>query len=794
MVAVDRAALLRAQTAVTGIDFVFVDPSQTVLDVHFLTDPGGVVPTFANVVLGGVRITPVAGYDGLPDVPIVQWDWVPNTNILRIVLAEPGGFADYVLHLDDDRVDRYFNHVRFSFKAACPSSLDCAPDDPECPVDDGVDAVVDYQARDFWSFRRALLDFAAGRHPDWKDGGLVPDIGVMLVEVMSALGDELAYYQDRVAREAYLETATERRSVRRLARLVDYPVHDGIAPSTWLDVTVASGTGSIPAGADVRAIGDAGVVRAHYEVGRGLDEVVDGTTTYGVAAACNRFVAHVWDEGATCLPAGATELFIAGSHRNDLLPNTGPPDRWVLLRTVPVDPTVEARQIMVRLVEAEDDTDTVQNLPVTRIRWDPAQATTCDLDLEVLEVRANLVPVTPGRTEVRRFTIGPVTAPVDPPSAIERDGANRSITYLFSLPGTEDEGLVWLGVDPVVARPEVDVREVGGGPWRWRRSFVGVASSQAEDPDFTLDDGTWRRVVGYRRNGGETVHTDYATGAGVTVRFGDGRFGRAPATGTVFEVTYRVGNGRNADVAADSLTGFDAIALPFVKAVTNPFAATGGIDPQPIAEVRQLAPEAFRALTYRAVRPEDYAEAAERLPWVQRAGADFRWTGSWLTAFATPDPLGAAVLAEGRRQELEAQLDRFRQAGREVHVLDPVFADLDVEVTVCVEPQAYAGDVEERVRAALLGPGPAAGAGGFFDPDRFTFGDPLDRSALEAAIQRVPGVRATEGIRLRRRGWFGWRDLTELAYPLEGAEVLRVANDPLHPERGSLRLVMRGGA
>ena len=35
----------------------------------------------------------------------------------------------------------------------------------------------------------------------------------------------------------------------------------------------------------------------------------------------------------------------------------------------------------------------------------------------------------------------------------------------------------------------------------------------------------------------------------------------------------------------------------------------------------RLAPDAFRALTFRAVRPEDYAEAAERLPWVQRAGA-----------------------------------------------------------------------------------------------------------------------------------------------------------------------------
>ena len=39
----------------------------------------------------------------------------------------------------------------------------------------------------------------------------------MLTEVMSGLGDEFAYTQDRIARETKLETATQRRSVRRMA-------------------------------------------------------------------------------------------------------------------------------------------------------------------------------------------------------------------------------------------------------------------------------------------------------------------------------------------------------------------------------------------------------------------------------------------------------------------------------------------------------------------------------------------------------------------------------------------------
>jgi hypothetical protein len=92
-------------------------------------------------------------------------------------------------------------------------------------------------ARDFLSLRGALMDFARQRYPQW--GELVEaDVGVMLLELFAALGDELSYTQDRMAREAYLETATQRRSLRRLTRLVDYNIHDGRSGSTFLDVQV----------------------------------------------------------------------------------------------------------------------------------------------------------------------------------------------------------------------------------------------------------------------------------------------------------------------------------------------------------------------------------------------------------------------------------------------------------------------------------------------------------------------------------------------------------------------------
>jgi predicted phage baseplate assembly protein len=239
------------------------------------------------------------------------------------------------------------------------------------------------------------------------------------------------------------------------------------------------------------------------------------------------------------------------------------------------------------------------------------------------------------------------------------------------------------------------------------------------------------------------------------------------------------------------LTRFEAKSLPFVTSLTNPLPVTGGEDSELPEEIRQLAPEAYRAITYRAVRPEDYGEAAERLPWVQRAGATRRWTGSWLTTFVTADPRGAVSVDKTEYEELSNQVDRFRQAGHEVHTIQPRYADIDLEITVCAEPDSYRGEVEARVLELLLG---RPGQPGFFAPDNFTFGTPLLRSRLEATIQQVPGVRAVGAIRIRRRGFFDWRALVGPYLPLGDRVILRLENDPDHPSRGSLRLVMEGGA
>jgi hypothetical protein len=173
---------------------------------------------------------------------------------------------------------------------------------------------------------------------------------------------------------------------------------------------------------------------------------------------------------------------------------------------------------------------------------------------------------------------------------------------------------------------------------------------------------------------------------------------------------------------------------------------------------------------------------------VDRAGARARWTGSWTTVFVTPDPQGTFTVSETRRAELEDLLDCRRQAGREVHVLDPRYRPVDLEITVCVEPGHAPSDVRDRVLARMRGDG---SRGGYFDADALTFGTPIFRLTLEAALREVLGVRAVKGISIAARGLHARREL-EPVYRVPDNQILRLASDPRFPERGSVKVYTEG--
>ena len=224
---------------------------------------------------------------------------------------------------------------------------------------------------------------------------------------------------------------------------------------------------------------------------------------------------------------------------------------------------------------------------------------------------------------------------------------------------------------------EIDEGTGDRDEWFFRRTLIAEGS---DDSVFTLEDGTWRRIVGRWLGGEEIVHRDYATGAGYTVRFGDGEFGRLPAQDSLFEVEYRLGSGASGNVPAGAVSALEIpaelspLAAQLVR-VTNPFPVTSGVDPESAAEIKLLTPEAYKSETFFAVRPEDYGTQAEKLDFVQRAqgtlpldgfvafGDDRRGSVGRLRALAGPARTGrgAAALPPSGRPGRDREGSEVRQ-------------------------------------------------------------------------------------------------------------------------------------
>jgi hypothetical protein len=854
----DRKSLIcsQAESRVTGIDFVRVaDPEdQRQLQVFFLIDPDQLAvdpfDTTADPPTAFATITAVET-DTVIEVAALSWDQEPDAQgalrrVLVIDIDELADFQIYRLTLHDDRtpsrIDRFFNAVEFSFKQGCPSDFDCKPRH-DCPPEELETWPVDYLARDFESLRNAILDFAAQRHPNWQER-IPADVGAMIGELMAALGDELSYIQDRYAREGYLETLTQRRSLAEFARLVDYQLDEGLNARTHLHLTVDPTAGGVEASAGARVwAAPEGEEPVAFELGEGLrgyrDDPTEGIehAAYWAHALWNDLSAHLPDPAEPCLPLGARELWVVGEPlRVDTLPDAPDPEavagfwigRTVLIETRPTERDIPVRRV---LVEIDEPVEVVQDLlrldeggaaqTVTRLHWREADALRFELDLADTHVSANIVPATAGLTAESVVAINSrPTGHGDLPLTVERIGPHdafgdtRAILHRFSLPLTAERGLGWLyrndppplGVFPL---PEVLVDEVeaDAGPpeafdrigesWTFAREML---RADEQDQAFTIEPGTWRQVISFERTGERITHADYASGDGYTLRFGDGTFGRRPPDGSVFRATYRTGPGTRANLPADSITaltppegapiGAESPSLSGIAAVRNPLAVARGRDPEDMALARRIIPEAFRALTFRAVRDEDFEAIAERLDWVTRAGAATRWTGSWLTTFVTPDPRGSYSLSDERRSELENLLDSVRQAGRPVEVCDPVFVDIDLDIAICTEPGSYFGQVKERLTRALVGPARFGEALPFFHPDNWTFGDPLYRTELAAAVATVPGVLAVEEITIRRRGETKPEPMPDVV-EVAADRVLRLSNDPRRPDQGGLAIRRR---
>jgi hypothetical protein len=295
------------------------------------------------------------------------------------------------------------------------------------------------------------------------------------------------------------------------------------------------------------------------------------------------------------------------------------------------------------------------------------------------------------------------------------------------------------------------------------------------------------------------------------IRFGKGGEGRTPVAGTDFTARYGVGNGPAGNVGADTivLTVFrDTFDTGGSLAVRNPLAAAGGAAPEPVQEVKLLAPHAFRDIRARAITADDYAalaaDDARRLasrpalfagllgaeyaptkddpplhfapddprsiveeepgeeislsadmcasPFhrLQGAKAALAWTGSWYEADVAVDPLGRELADREAVAELSAYLEPFRRVGHDLRVESARYVPIDLALEVCILPHVLRGDVQARLRNVFSDRPLPDGGRGFFHPDNLTFGAGIFLSRIIAAARAVAGIMEVQAVRLAR--------------------------------------------
>jgi uncharacterized phage protein gp47/JayE len=98
---------------------------------------------------------------------------------------------------------------------------------------------IDYTSRDYTGIAQSLIIYAQQAMPDWNMSS-EGDFGVMLLELFAYMGDIMSYYIDRVAQEAYINTATQRLSLLNIAGLLGYVPHNGSPSSGTVTFTTSA--------------------------------------------------------------------------------------------------------------------------------------------------------------------------------------------------------------------------------------------------------------------------------------------------------------------------------------------------------------------------------------------------------------------------------------------------------------------------------------------------------------------------------------------------------------------------
>lgn len=777
---------------------------------------------------GGSRI--VAGHASGQ----VQVRSVAGIDATRVALrVEPvGDYSTYTIELvwDASRIDPFFSRIAFKFRPGCFTN-DCAPVQPGRPP--APTPGIDYLAKDYDSFRHTLMVAMAERVPGWVSTSEA-DHDQVLIDLFAAAADELSDFQDRVMAEACLATARKRVSLARHARLVDYHLHEGNQASTWLAVDVVDGQAPF-------TLDDQELV-----VWTGSDPTQDDAVFFAsrqrrleparrqrLDPLLNRLRLHTWRHAQPALAAGSTSADLAppgglaSQAEADALRDLVRDGLWremlIAERLNPLTGAEPGRQRakrqLLRLLPgndadrgaAESVLDPVTGTWIVRVNWRDDDALRHDYSFttfcpgpppttveDVSIFYGNLVTVHEGRPLEVHFHEGGSVLPTETETVKHRHYARMD---------RFGDGRDWVLAQLPDDGPLAYLPPTGGGAPSGETPARSTLWLQVEPPGAARE--TWDEVESLVHSDDSAEHGDHYMvetdeHRRSLLRFGNGTNGRLLPAGATVHAEYQVGGGHAGNVGADQLVNVQPLAGALngaVVAVTNPFDVIDGRDPETVERVRRHAPEAFRARQLRAVTLADCVNRAEEVSGVSRAVARYAWTGSWRTVRIAIDPAGFTALGDERSDaswaelhpRIAAHLEAVRLIGEDIELRPPRYVPLDIRITVCAADAFWREDIRFVLEQEFSDGWTADGRRGFFHPDEWSFGQSLHRSAIEGRIHRIAGIEHVVAITMKRfsapQPGVPGTELLEIGFD----EVVLLANDPDHLERGSIRFEVQGG-
>ncbi|MCD4843352.1 MAG: baseplate J/gp47 family protein [Methanosarcinales archaeon] len=797
-----RRTLVAKDDKLNGIDYLEVqdkpdmpiEQRQCTLFVHFIKKLESTLTRENIHIEGGERIRDIS----------INNDPSINDNVLVVQVNKPGDFSTYMLRLVDksaqdnkppDGFDPVLSAIEFSFKVNCPGDFDCKPA-KICKPKKLQEPLIDYMVKDYASFRRLLLDRLSAIMPDWKERNPA-DLGIALVDILAYTADYLSYYQDAVATEAYLGTARKRVSVRRHARLLDYLMHDGCNARAWVQVQVDGNniflkkrtpllTRLVGYGYCIEPESYEQDLAQRHEVFETLHDII-------LYKAHNEMHFYTWSDEQCCLPKGTTKTWLCDNGVSRLCLRPG--DVVIFEERVGLNMNHEAdanraHRHAVRLTrvhpEASDNgnvrspgeivMDPLTDQAYVEIEWDTQDALPFPLCISAeingkLEKHVgiacgNIVLTDHGRMQHEetltdlKLEHGPLTQ-----QGRVHDRKNNNLV-LFDPRAPASHAF---RCEPHDALPYVELSE-NGEKWTVQRDLLN-SSRFARDFVVEMDEGGYARL-----------------------RFDKLR--RPPASS--LKAAYRTGNGSAGNIGAEAIVHVITTEKSIIR-VRNPLPAQGGIDKEPIEQVRLFAPQAFRTQK-RAVTEADYTEITQQYSEVQKAVATLRWTGSWYTMFINVDRRGGRQVDNEFKNKLYALLEPFRMAGYDIEIKGSQSVPLDIAMTVCVAPGYSRSDVKIAILEAFSSVDLPDGRRGFFHPDNFTFGQPVYLSRVITAAMKVQGVQWVDmDDRYPKRNRFRrWRQPSQGEFEdgrisMGRLEIACLDNDLNRPEMGRIEFYMEGG-